>query len=295
MDENKTFNISMPKALLDAIDKQAQTEFRNRSDLIREAARSYIANKGGLNVANKLTPEEELRIKNTLDFGNFKSEPTIIISCSFRPQPNSVKNIFESNSNVIKLLENPPTLRRMGWDLQTLDRARPIAGEYLELANGKRKLLRLYRDGQFVFSGGLAFFGHAVNQAQGNSPSFNLLSVAECIFNFVKFSEKLPECLKDKPESAIYKISISNPSLHDKNLVDVQAYDGLGTDKVGELTIDWVERDIVVRSNDDLSAKKIAYMIYSEFSYFFGMRGDELWYVDKSIQEMDTSNFTKVG
>jgi len=191
MDENKTFNISMPKSLLDAIDKQAQTEFRNRSDLIREAARTYIAGRGGMNTVNKITPEEESRIKQALDFGDFASEPVIIISCAFRPQPNSIKDIFESNSKVIELLEKPSRLRSMGWDLQTLDRARPVAGDYLELANGKRKLLRLYRDGQFIFAGGLNFFGHAVNKESGEAPSFNLLSVAEFMLNFVIFNKKL--------------------------------------------------------------------------------------------------------
>lgn len=291
MDENKTFNISMPKSFLDAIDKQAEIEFRNRSDLIREAVRSYITNKGGFSTATKLTGEEESRLRENLKFGNFKNEPVIILSCTFRPQPNSISKIFESNSDVIELLENPPQHRKMGWDLQTLDRARPVAGEYLELTNGTRKLLRLYRDGQFVFSGGLNFFGHGVNKNL-SSPSFNLLSVADFMLNFANFSQMLAKCLDIKAETIIYTVAVSNPTAHDEKFVNLQAYDGLSTDKVGELTIDWAQRNITLNPGDSLSNERIAYLIYSEFSYFFGLRGDELWYVDKDKQEINKERFS---
>jgi len=39
----QTFNISLPKDLVAAMDSQARQEYRNRSDLIREAVRVYLA------------------------------------------------------------------------------------------------------------------------------------------------------------------------------------------------------------------------------------------------------------
>lgn len=39
----QTFNISLPKDLVTAMDSQARQEYRNRSDLIREAVRVYLA------------------------------------------------------------------------------------------------------------------------------------------------------------------------------------------------------------------------------------------------------------
>ncbi|TGN19675.1 CopG family ribbon-helix-helix protein [Leptospira idonii] len=42
---NQTVNISFEKALLKEIDKIAKKEHRSRSELIREAARSYIEKK----------------------------------------------------------------------------------------------------------------------------------------------------------------------------------------------------------------------------------------------------------
>jgi len=45
MKETNTVNISFNKELLDQIDQLAKEESRSRSELIREAARSYIENK----------------------------------------------------------------------------------------------------------------------------------------------------------------------------------------------------------------------------------------------------------
>ena len=41
----QTFNISLPKDLVSAIDVTAKKEYRNRSDLIREAVRAYLTDR----------------------------------------------------------------------------------------------------------------------------------------------------------------------------------------------------------------------------------------------------------
>jgi metal-responsive CopG/Arc/MetJ family transcriptional regulator len=41
----QTFNIALPEDLVKKVDDLAKKEFRNRSELIREALRSYISNK----------------------------------------------------------------------------------------------------------------------------------------------------------------------------------------------------------------------------------------------------------
>ena len=40
--QTQTFNIALPKALVKKIDRLAKKEYRNRSELIREAARVYL-------------------------------------------------------------------------------------------------------------------------------------------------------------------------------------------------------------------------------------------------------------
>lgn len=289
----------MSKALLDAIDKQAETEFRNRSDLIREAVRQYIAQKGGMNLANNLTEDETSRIHENLNFAGFSSQPVLILSCAYRPQPNSVKDIFTGGSPALELLERPPKLRNMGWDLDTLDRARPIAGEYLEVKNGRTKIIRLYRDGQHTFSAGIDFFGHGVNKDRDMSNNLNLLSVAELITNFTSFSDAISKTLENGSGTLIFTIAVSNPqatpSERNKKPLKLSAYNGGWAEDAGEFTMDWAERNVVIRAEDNLSVEQIAYLIYAEFCYFFGNRGDELWYVKEGSREINTEVFLKAG
>jgi len=40
--QTQTFNISLPKELVKKVDRAAQKEYRNRSELIREALRIYM-------------------------------------------------------------------------------------------------------------------------------------------------------------------------------------------------------------------------------------------------------------
>lgn len=42
---SQTFNIALPKALVKKVDEVAKKEYRNRSELIREALRVYLADR----------------------------------------------------------------------------------------------------------------------------------------------------------------------------------------------------------------------------------------------------------
>jgi len=55
----KTFNIVLPVELVSKIDATAKREYRNRSELIREAARLYIEEKEGraLDIADSFEAE----------------------------------------------------------------------------------------------------------------------------------------------------------------------------------------------------------------------------------------------
>ncbi len=43
--QTKTLNIALPRELIKEVDKRAKKEYRNRSELIREALRSYLEKK----------------------------------------------------------------------------------------------------------------------------------------------------------------------------------------------------------------------------------------------------------
>lgn len=292
MQPNEMVNVTIPKALLDAIDEQAKTEFRNRGELLREAARFYLAQKGGLTNADTLTSIEQTRIHDIGSFAGFGSAPQIILSCAYRSQPNKIKDIFTAEAGAMKLMERPSKLRNGGWDLETQDRARPIAGDFLEVKNDV-KLLRLYRDGQQTFAGGMGFFGTGAN-GPDDGGNFNLLSVAELITNFVTFTKVMSDNLEHDADSAIYSIAVLNPGSEDDPapVLRLMGYNGVSMREVGTgLGMEWVERHVVSHSASRLSIERIAYLLYSEFCYFFGVRSDELPYVNKKTQEVDKSKF----
>ena len=43
--QTQTFNIALPKKLVKKVDEVARNEYRNRSELIREALRAYLKDK----------------------------------------------------------------------------------------------------------------------------------------------------------------------------------------------------------------------------------------------------------
>ena len=61
--ETKTFNIVLPQKLVRKIDRVAEKEYRNRSELIREALRLYIGDKEGsaLDIADSFEAEKAKR------------------------------------------------------------------------------------------------------------------------------------------------------------------------------------------------------------------------------------------
>jgi len=200
----QTVNISIPDSLLDDADKQAEREHRNRSELFREALRLYLTEKGSVAFLESFTGIESKRVSEIVDFAQFGKDKIVILSCVFRPQPNKIVDIFAGNSPVVQLVEKPPSFRHAGWDLQTLDRAKPIAGEYLQAANGDRKVLRVFRDGQIIAAGDSNFFGHGVNKDPDQPFALNGLAIAEFITNFVNFSLKLSEYLDIQSSSLIW-------------------------------------------------------------------------------------------
>ncbi len=289
--KTQTVNISIPDPLLDAADKQAEREHRNRSDLFREALRWYLTEKGSVAFSEVFTGTELKRVSEIVDFAAFKDDRIIVLSCVFRPQPNKVVDIFAGNSSVVQLIENPPTFRHAGWDLQTLDRAKPIAGEYIQVANGDRKVVRVFRDGQIIAAGDSNFFGHGVNKDPDQVFALNGLAIAEFLTNFVNFSIKLSEQLDIPASTMIFKVRLLNPT-KEKVKLELVRKDGFPfPETAGEIYLDLVDREVVINLEEGKKFERIAYLLLAEFYYFFGRRDDEFWYVNKETKEINLDFF----
>lgn len=288
----KTINLSLPDILLQATDKQAETELRNRSELIREAIRDYLLKREHENPTDSFTKQEHKRLDEFTQ--ELDSERKwILLSLVFRPQPNNVLDLFGGEaSQVTKLIEHPGGFRGMGWDLETLDRAKPVAGEYLQVANGIRKFLRVYRDGQVLFAGDEEFIGWAVNK-EPNTKTFSVngVAVSEVMTNFVRFGFELGHLLQEPPSKIILKSGFYNPKKQEIQLALVHKNIPFPENTTPQV-INANAREISIPlSEQNLSLEKAAYNFLAELFYLFGLREDEFWYVNKKTKEVDLQFF----
>jgi len=238
------------------------------------------------------TDNESNRVNDIKKFSDFENATTFALSCSFRPQPNKVEEIFSgSGSELIKYIEDPISFRRMGWDMRTLGRATPVAGEYLQITNGDRKIIRIYRDGQIVFAASEDFFGHGVEVNEdevGKVFRFNSMASAELISNFVNFSLEIGKSLSVDPSGIVYKIRIFNPKRKHLELTSINMF----KEKMGELTLDLADREVFITS-ENFKPEKIAYAIWAEFNYLFGISEDHFVYVDRGAKLMNFEQFSE--
>lgn len=130
------------------------------------------------------------------------------------PSGGKIKNFFSSDKNsVMELLRNPKQLRPMGWGLNTLDTPRIVKGEFLEVNNGNRKIIRLYEDGTLIFSGAATanFLGWGANKNKSlTGMRLNPLAVIEVALNFVNFYKDFLNFFEEKPKEIKFLISIKN-------------------------------------------------------------------------------------
>lgn len=289
--KNATINISLPEPLLEATDKQAETELRNRSELIREAVRDYLLKRNHDNPIDTFSAEEHKRLdrfKHELDL----ERKWIILGLTLRPQPNLVKNLFGGESAPItSLIEHPGGMRSMGWDLETLGRARPIAGEYLQVMNGIRKILRIYRDGQVLFAGDEDFIGWAVNNEPKEDFSVNALAVSELMTNFVNFGNDLAKQMEESPFKMILKTSFYNPKKEKVHLALVRKNMPFSDSSTSEVINADAPEVSLFLSSENFCLEKAAYLFISELFYLFGLREDEFWYVNKETKEVNLDFF----
>lgn len=290
--KTKTINISLPENLLNAADKQAETELRNRSELIREAVRDYLLKRGQENPTDSFGKEEHKRLDEFIQ--ELDSERKwIVLSLVYRPQPNSVLDLFGGEaSQVSKLIEHPGGFRRMGWDLETLDRAKPVAGEFLQVTNGIRKILRVYRDGQVLFAGDNEFVGWSVNKEPDSETFFvNGIAASEVMTNFVKFGFELGKFTKETSSKMVLKAAFHNPKKQKVSLALVHKNIPFPKRTTPEIINASVKEVSINLLGEDFKLEKAAYQFIAELFYLFGLRDDEFQYVDKEKKEINLEFF----
>jgi excisionase family DNA binding protein len=219
------------------------------------------------------------RIDTMVNEKVFKDKRLVILSASFLPAADLPGIFGNGDDSVISLVEDPPAFRRAGWDLKTLDRATPVLGEFLEVNNGARKKLRVYRDGQVVV-GALAdesFLGWQMEQhGEEDTSALNGVAVVEFISNFSVFVEQITGRFASDPDRLLLSITIINPH---KNKIVNGFWQGMWSEVKGK-AIRIARKDSLVAMNlADFDPRDAATGLWKEYGYLFGMRDDELPYL----------------
>ena len=192
---------------------------------------------------------------------------------------------FFADGPVKTLLEKPGELRYAGWDLQTLDQARIVKGEYLEVRNGDRKILDLYEDGTFL-ARALAtddFLGHGSPEKAIPNIRVNSLALIEFSYSFVRFYAQAIEFLEPKPTQVVFGITLENAK-SDTPLY-MLAY-GVNSSEWSAPTKEYpapegsMKRQVDVSTSDLQSQpERIAYVLVEKVYTWFGLAPDKIPYV----------------
>jgi hypothetical protein len=125
---------------------------------------------------------------------------------------NRVRRFADAQSSgVAALLERPPSFRYAGFDLTTLDEAHRVGEDCLEVANGQRKIVRLYQDGTLLarLAADSTFLGWGQDQsAFQRNPRLNPVAVAEAHLAFVHLYSALIPHLAYVPEAVIFNMEL---------------------------------------------------------------------------------------
>jgi len=238
------------------------------------------------------------RIEKALEHNDLRDRRTIIIS-AYPNQPSQLKTIFlTTEGSILRHLEHPPTLRRHGWSLETLDQAKIIRGEMIRVVNGDRKVIDLYHDGALIFVGlaehtFLAWHGE-------HKQKINPLAVIEVIHEFLTFYKLVIEDMGQPPSDFTVRVDFRN--FHQGGVKSYLVPGGL------ENHTQLFEMDKKDAPDDngtisktffikDFDAAMIGFEILKEVYPWFGIEEDKIPYIkiENGLKMIDIETIRKMG
>lgn len=166
----------------------------------------------------KITIEQD--IKNLLDdrrngaliAADLQTGPIFILSAT-PIQKVEIPTLFQArDADVVRLLENPPELRRGGFDLYVGESPKIIKGQLRRAINPKYRILELWRDATLIFAarGDGEFLCWGQHSIIGGVLRINPLVLAESTFLFSELSRQILSQAKAQPRELEYRLELLN-------------------------------------------------------------------------------------
>lgn len=225
------------------------------------------------------------RINETLDAVNLKLERAIILS-AYPDSPTNLETLFSSDTDSLKQkLENPPTIRKSGFDLRTLDIARIVKGKFCRVKHVERKAIDLYRDGLLTvaFDGSEDFLCWAApNEKKGLR--INPVVLAESVYVFVLLYDLVIKDMSNEPKKINFRVDFRYLNLNGRmnylipfELGSIQQI--FGKDKYPSPDENWTK--VVEISRNEFSVDNNAFDVLKEIYLYFGIEPERIPYTKK--------------
>lgn len=225
--------------------------------------------------------------------------PWYVLAASV-PAGNRIRRFFDRDADSpAYILEQPPTFRWGGFDLRTLDTARFVAEDCLEVRNGERKVLQLYQDGTFVTraAADASFLGWPMDDDDfARAPRLNPVPVVEWHLAFAHTYRLLVPLLKSRPDTIHFRLELHDAQVNGnrlfltryyaggiQNIHKPQRYQAYADNPADEAT--W-SADALIDQPD-----YVAYLLVEKFASFFDMPSEDIDFVkqagDRRIIDVD--------
>lgn len=239
----------------------------------------------------------ELRAESLIEHSDMKNKRLFVIS-AYSNTRGELKSIFlTSDGSIRKHLENPPTLRRGGWSIETLDRAHINRGEMIQVTNGDKKILGLYLDGTLIFAGLADYSFLAWGGDKGNK--INSLGLIEVIYNFVNFYRLVLDDFEERPEKITLRVDFLNMHLNNEKGYLVPDHIGsyaqlFDLEKNEAPDNNGYIEETFVTSNLNIGA--VAYSLVRKIYLWFGIEDDKIPYVkdEDGVKIIDAEAIKKI-
>lgn len=269
--------------------------YRSRVGSEIAEVRAHLARiEQGMVDASKPTPpaltlaEVNTRIEGALGATGLAQRPHYVLAAWPTPVSELTTIQGTGEGTITGLLERPPVLRYAGWSLETLDHAVGMQeGKYRQLANGDRKVLRLYRDGMLVHavSAGSDFLGWGDPKQYHAKPRILSLAIIEVTYLFCRFYAEVLRDLREPVDKVTIAIRLGRLRSATEAPVRLSAHPPgnafafLEAQDRHPALADTYDHEVTIDAKD-FNPAVAAYQVVSEIFMWFGIEADLIPYID---------------
>ncbi len=192
------------------------------------------------------------------------------------------------DAKTVELLEHPPRVRARGFDLDTREVSRNVAGERRQALSPKDRCLSLWKDGMLVFvADGINFLCWPSGGTDKPILRINSLALAESTLEFCELSKALFHDLSPKPRKISYLLHLrhmilngNHCSLNPYPVTSTSWMFNQGTSSRGDKTAPDETNSFPVLWEGEINPGEVAFRLVSQVYEWFGLDHDRIPYTE---------------